>query len=57
MKPAQVRECIASLPADRFPNLIAAAPRVFTGSPDERFTFGLDLLLDGLERRRPPAQG
>ncbi len=48
---AEVRAYIASLPADRFPTLTALAPRIFAGSLDERFAFGLDCLLEGFAAR------
>jgi AcrR family transcriptional regulator len=40
---------LAALPPDRFPNLAAVASDMVVGSPDERFEFGLDLLLRGLK--------
>ncbi|MFI5908720.1 TetR/AcrR family transcriptional regulator [Dactylosporangium sp. NPDC051541] len=46
----QVRDYLASLPADEFPNLVALAPTMIEGSGDERFAFALDLMLDGLAR-------
>lgn len=42
---------IESLPADRYPNVHAAAPRIFTASLDERFEFGIDCLIAGFEAR------
>jgi TetR/AcrR family tetracycline transcriptional repressor len=42
---------LAELPADRFPNVAWAAEALFAGTADERFEFGLDRLLDGLETR------
>lgn len=42
---------IASLPPDRYPNLQAAAPRIFTASLDDRFAFGIDCLIAGFEAR------
>jgi AcrR family transcriptional regulator len=47
----KIRDYFTSLPAERFPNLSALADEVTGGEPDERFEFGLGLLLDGLERR------
>jgi TetR/AcrR family tetracycline transcriptional repressor len=44
----EMRDYLASLPPDRFPNLSALAVEVVTGGPDERFEFGLDALLAGL---------
>ncbi len=42
---------VALLPPERFPNLLAAAPRMFGGDRDERFTFGLECLIDGIAAR------
>ncbi|MGH7921179.1 MAG: TetR/AcrR family transcriptional regulator C-terminal domain-containing protein, partial [Candidatus Dormibacteraceae bacterium] len=39
---------LRSLPEDRFPHLRRAAAALFSGDADERFEFGLDLLLRGL---------
>jgi AcrR family transcriptional regulator len=47
---AQVRDYFGSLPADRFPNLVAMAPAMTEGSGDERFAFAIDLMVDGLAR-------
>jgi len=44
----ELRDYLASLPADRFPNISQLAGELTTGGPDERFEFGLDVLLDGL---------
>lgn len=44
----QLRAYFASLPADRFPNMTELAVELTTGGQDERFEFGLDVLLDGL---------
>jgi AcrR family transcriptional regulator len=46
-------DAVASLPADAWPNVAWAAPALFAGTADDRFEFGLALLLDGLERRLP----
>jgi TetR/AcrR family tetracycline transcriptional repressor len=46
-----LRQYIESLPADRFPNLHAAAPRIFSASLNERFEFGVDCLIAGFEAR------
>ena len=45
-----IRGYLGSLPAERFPNLVALAGDITGGDPDERFEFGLELLLNGLER-------
>ncbi|MCA1739777.1 MAG: TetR/AcrR family transcriptional regulator C-terminal domain-containing protein [Actinobacteria bacterium] len=47
----EIRVYFASLPTERFPNLSALADDITGGGPDERFEFGLGLLLDGLEKR------
>jgi AcrR family transcriptional regulator len=44
----QLRDYFASLPADRFPNISRLAGELVSGGPDERFEFGLEVLLDGL---------
>ena len=46
-----VQAYIEALPADRYPNLQASAPRIFSASLDERFAFGLDCLIGGLEAK------
>jgi AcrR family transcriptional regulator len=43
-----IREHFASLPVERFPNIVALVPAMFAGSADDRFEFGLDLLVRGL---------
>jgi TetR/AcrR family tetracycline transcriptional repressor len=45
---------LRSLPSDRFPALVALGAHVWVDNRDERFTAGLDTLIDGLqaERRR-----
>jgi AcrR family transcriptional regulator len=45
---------LRSLPTDRFPTLVALGEHVWDDNRDERFTAGLDTLIDGLqaERRR-----
>ncbi|MEV4637787.1 TetR/AcrR family transcriptional regulator [Actinoplanes sp. NPDC049548] len=46
----QLNGYFESLPADRFPNLRAHARAMTSGRQDERFEFGLDLLIDGVAR-------
>ena len=41
-------EGLASLPADAFPNVRAVSGAMFAGDDDDRFEFGLDLLVRGL---------
>lgn len=45
----QFTRVFAALPPDRFPLVTALATVLTTGSPQERFEFGLDLLVGGLE--------
>jgi AcrR family transcriptional regulator len=58
---AQLHEFFRSLPPDRFPALVALGEHVWLDNRDERFTAGLQVLVDGLEhaRRSPhrPALG
>jgi TetR/AcrR family tetracycline transcriptional repressor len=42
---------VALLPPERFPNLLAAAPRMFGGDRDERFAFGLECVIVGIASR------
>jgi AcrR family transcriptional regulator len=55
---ARLHDFFRSLPADRFPTLVALGEHVWLDNRDERFTAGLDVLIDGLEqaRRRPDVQ-
>jgi len=55
----QLHEFFRSLPADRFPALVALGEHVWLDNRDQRFTAGLDVLVDGLEhaRRSPPPAG
>jgi TetR/AcrR family tetracycline transcriptional repressor len=52
----QLHEFFRSLPPDRFPALVALGEHVWLDNRDERFTAGLQVLVDGLEhaRRRSP---
>jgi TetR/AcrR family tetracycline transcriptional repressor len=49
---AQLHEFFRSLPAERFPALVALGEHVWLDNRDERFTAGLDVLVDGLEHAR-----
>jgi AcrR family transcriptional regulator len=57
----QLHEFFRSLPPDRFPALVALGEHVWIDNRDQRFTAGLQVLVDGLEhaRRSPhrPALG
>ncbi|MDT7553737.1 MAG: hypothetical protein QOI16_2273 [Pseudonocardiales bacterium] len=44
----EVHQYFASLPADRFPTIAALVKPMMTGDGDERFRFGLELLVEGL---------
>jgi AcrR family transcriptional regulator len=44
----EMREYLGSLPAEQFPNIAALAGELTAGGPDERFEFGLDILVAGL---------
>ena len=56
---AQLHQFFRSLPPDRFPALVALGEHVWLDNRDERFTAGLDVLVDGLEHARalPPPAG
>ena len=43
---------LRSLPPDRFPALVALGAHVWVDNRDERFTAGLDTLIDGLQAQR-----
>jgi AcrR family transcriptional regulator len=48
----QLHEFFRSLPPDRFPALVALGEHVWVDNREERFTAGLDVLVDGLEHAR-----
>ena len=48
----QLHQFFRSLPPDRFPALVALGEHVWVDNRDERFTAGLDVLVDGLEQAR-----
>jgi AcrR family transcriptional regulator len=45
-----MKDYIVSLPAERFPRTIRAVDLLLAFNPEERFEFGLDLLIAGLEK-------
>lgn len=47
-----VQAYLNSLPQERFPNLLAVVGHLAAGDPDERFEFGLDVLVGGLAAQR-----
>ncbi|MEV1330611.1 TetR/AcrR family transcriptional regulator [Micromonospora costi] len=50
----QLREYYLSLPAERFPHTQAHLDALMAGGGDERFAFGLDLLVQGVARYATP---
>jgi hypothetical protein len=54
----EIAASFARVPADRYPFLVATAGVMITGGSDERFAFGIDLLIAGFAAqisRRPSA--
>jgi AcrR family transcriptional regulator len=53
---AQFTSWIKSLPADRFPNIVALADVAVAGSAEQRFEWGMDVFIRGLESylKEPP---
>jgi TetR/AcrR family tetracycline transcriptional repressor len=49
---SQLHQFFRSLPPDRFPALVALGEHVWVDNRDERFTAGLQVLVDGLEHAR-----
>jgi TetR/AcrR family tetracycline transcriptional repressor len=47
----QLHQFFRSLPPDRFPALVALGEHIWIDNRDQRFTAGLDVLVDGLEHR------
>lgn len=45
---AMMRDYLASLPAERFPNTVDLAEELMRADRDERFEFGLDVIVSGL---------
>jgi TetR/AcrR family tetracycline transcriptional repressor len=52
---AQLHRFFRSLPRDRFPALVALGEHVWVDNRDQRFTAGLQVLVDGLEHARTSA--
>jgi TetR/AcrR family tetracycline transcriptional repressor len=52
----QLHEFFRTLPPDRFPALVTLGEHIWVDNRDQRFTAGLQVLVDGLEhaRRSPP---
>ena len=49
---AELRRYFSSLPADRFPHIVALAGPLTSGEGDDRFEFGLDALVRGIASMR-----
>jgi hypothetical protein len=49
----QVATYYRTLPAERFPHLRAFVDELVADDGHSRFRYGLELLLDGIERRMP----
>jgi AcrR family transcriptional regulator len=49
---SQLHEFFRSLPPERFPALVALGEHVWLDNREERFTAGLEVLVDGLEQAR-----
>jgi AcrR family transcriptional regulator len=45
---AMMHDYLSALPAERFPHTVEAVDLILGGSPDERFEFGLDVIIRGL---------
>ncbi|HTE85269.1 MAG TPA: TetR/AcrR family transcriptional regulator C-terminal domain-containing protein, partial [Dehalococcoidia bacterium] len=50
------RDYILSLPADRFPHVRRNVGHLFGGDADERFEFGIDILLKGIQAYAQPVR-
>ena len=50
---ARLHAFFRSLPADRFPALVALGEHIWLDNRDQRFTTGLEVLIDGLNQRVP----
>lgn len=51
---AMLRDYLLSLPGDRFPHVRRAIDDLFAGDPDERFEFGIDLIVRGISTYATP---
>ncbi|WP_190821150.1 TetR/AcrR family transcriptional regulator [Saccharopolyspora pogona] len=43
-----VQQYFSELPADRFPTMVSMLPALMSGDEEERFDFGLDILVQGI---------
>ena len=51
------RDYLLSVPADTFPHVHRAVGHLFGGDADERFEFGMDVIVKGIEAYARPALG
>lgn len=51
---AMLKDYVMTLPADRFPHTRRAVDVIFGGDRDDRYMFGIDLMLRGLESYASP---
>jgi hypothetical protein len=49
-----VHQAFAGVSPERFPSLSRTLPYMTAGTPDERFRFGIDVLINGLLNTPPP---
>jgi AcrR family transcriptional regulator len=52
---AMLREYLLGLPVERFPHIHRAIDDLFSGGPDDRFEFGVDVIVRGLASYASPA--
>jgi AcrR family transcriptional regulator len=52
----ELKDFFGSLPADRFPHLVALAEPLTSGDGDHRFEFGLDILVRGIASTVKPSK-
>lgn len=54
---AQIRDQFAALPRDRYPYLLANLDVMVNGAGDERFAFGVGMLIAGMAAQIPAGRG
>jgi AcrR family transcriptional regulator len=52
----EVHETFTQIDRDRYPNMAALMPHLTSGDGDERFAFGLRLMINGLLNTEPPRE-
>ncbi|HEY6745712.1 MAG TPA: TetR/AcrR family transcriptional regulator [Mycobacteriales bacterium] len=52
----KIAQSFAEVPADRYPALVANAHAMMTGDSDQRFAFGIDMLIAGFAAQIDPAR-